>query len=156
MLVGACAGSTGGGLKVSRVVILVKGMLREFKMLLHPRQVKKLTLDGHTIEHEVVRTANAYIITYAAILIASMGVLAAFDHLDLVSSFTASLATINNIGPGLGLVGPTCNFGFLSVPSKLMMIFNMLAGRLELFPILILFSPSTYKRSVIKTNRKVK
>lgn len=146
MLVGACAGSTGGGLKVSRVVILVKGMLREFKMLLHPRQVKKLTLDGHTIEHEVVRTANAYIITYAAILIASMGVLAAFDHLDLVSSFTASLATINNIGPGLGLVGPTCNFGFLSVPSKLMMIFNMLAGRLELFPILILFSPSTYKR----------
>ena len=146
MLVGACAGSTGGGLKVSRIVILFKGMLREFKMLLHPRQVKKLTLDGHTIDHETVRTANAYIITYASILIVSMGALAAFDNLDLVSSFTAGLATLNNIGPGLELVGPTANFAFLSVPSKLVLIFNMLAGRLELFPILILLSPSTYKR----------
>ncbi len=146
MLVGACAGSTGGGLKMSRIVILIKGMLREFKMLLHPRQVKKLTLDGHTIEHEVVRTANAYIVTYASILIASMAALAAFDNLDFVSNLTASLATLNNVGPGLGLVGPTHNFAFLSAPSKIVLIFNMLAGRLELFPILILFSPSTYKR----------
>ena len=146
MLVGACAGSTGGGLKVSRVVILVKGMLREFKMLLHPRQVKKLQMDGQTIDHEIVRTANAYIVTYAAIVIASMTVLA-IEGLDLVSNFTATVATLNNIGPGLNLVGPTQNFAFLSVPSKIMLIFNMLAGRLELFPLLVLLSPSTYKRS---------
>ena len=146
MLVGACAGSTGGGLKVSRVVILVKGMLREFKMLLHPRQVKKLQMDGQTIDHEIVRTANAYIVTYAAIVIASMTVLA-IEGLDLVSNFTATVATLNNVGPGLNLVGPTENFAFLSAPSKIMLIFNMLAGRLELFPLLVLLSPSTYKRS---------
>ena len=146
MLVGACAGSTGGGLKMSRIIILVKGMLREFNMLLHPRQVKKLQMDGHTIDHETVRTANAYIVTYVAIAIASMTVLA-IEGLDLVSNFTATLATLNNIGPGLNLVGPTENFGFLSTPSKIMLIFNMLAGRLELFPLLVLLSPSTYKRS---------
>ena len=146
MLVGACAGSTGGGLKMSRIIILAKGMLREFKMLLHPRQVKKLQMDGHTIDHEVVRTANAYIVTYVAIAIVSMAVLSV-NGLDLTSNFTATVATLNNIGPGLNMVGPTQNFGFLSIPSKLMLIFNMLAGRLELFPLLVLLSPSTYKRS---------
>ena len=146
MFMGACAGSTGGGLKMSRIIILAKGMLREFKMLLHPRQVKKLQMDGHTIDHEVVRTANAYIVTYVAIAIVSMAVLSV-NGLDLTSNFTATVATLNNIGPGLNMVGPTQNFGFLSIPSKLMLIFNMLAGRLELFPLLVLLSPSTYKRS---------
>ncbi len=146
MFIGACAGSTGGGIKVSRIVILLKGFVRELKTVIRPRQVKKLTMDGRTLEHEVVRSVNAYIVCYIVLFLASLLLISFEDH-DLVTSFTAVTATINNIGPGLGLVGPSANFGFLSDFSKLVLTFDMLAGRLELFPMLILFSPSTYRKN---------
>ena len=157
MFVGACAGSTGGGLKVSRVVVLYKGATHEMKRMLHPKQVKKISMDGHIVEHEVVRNTNAYIITYVLIFILSL-LLVSLDHTGvaqmatmgeneaLVTNFTAVVATINNIGPGLGAVGPAGNFAFYSWFSKLVFIFNMLAGRLELYPILLLFFPKTWRR----------
>jgi trk system potassium uptake protein TrkH len=145
MFIGACAGSTGGGIKVSRIVILLKGFVRELKMIVRPRQVKKISIDGRTVDHEVVRSVNAYIVCYIVIFLASL-LLISFENHDLVTNFTAVTATLNNIGPGLGGVGPTSNFSDFTVFSKLVFIFDMLAGRLELFPMLILLAPSTYKK----------
>jgi trk system potassium uptake protein TrkH len=145
MFIGACAGSTGGGFKVSRILILVKGVGREIRTLIHPRQVKKITIDSHPVEHEVIRSVNAYIACYLVTFIASL-LLISFDKYDLVTSFTAVTATINNIGPGLAKVGPTQNFGFFSWHAKCVFIFDMLAGRLEIFPMLLLFAPSSWKR----------
>ncbi len=145
MFIGACAGSTGGGLKVSRLMILLRGAFNEIGNLVHPRRVKKVTIDRHPIEPEVVRATNVYIMWYVLIFTASV-ILISFDDHDLVTNFTAVTATINNIGPGLGSVGPTGNFAFFSIPSKLVLIFDMLAGRLELFPMLVLFAPATWKK----------
>ncbi len=145
MFVGACAGSTGGGIKVSRILILIKGMAKELKMIIHPKQVKKISLDSKTIDHEVVRSVNAYIVCYVAVFLLSVLVLS-FEETDLVTNFTAVTTAINNVGPGLAEVGPASNFSDLSVISKLTLTFDMLAGRLELFPMLILFSPSTWKK----------
>ncbi|MBQ8321283.1 MAG: TrkH family potassium uptake protein [Clostridia bacterium] len=146
MFVGACAGSTGGGIKVSRILILFKGMARELHTLLHPRQIKKITVDRKPVSHELIRSVNAYIGCYILIFVASL-IVVSFDTGDLVTNFTAVTATINNIGPGLSAVGPSANYAFFSPLSKLVLIFDMLAGRLELFPMLILFSPMTYKKS---------
>ena len=146
MFVGACAGSTGGGIKVSRIIILFKGMARELHTLLHPRQIKKITVDRKPVSHELIRSVNAYIGCYILIFVASL-IVVSFDTGDLVTNFTAVTATINNIGPGLSAVGPSANYAFFSPLSKLVLIFDMLAGRLELFPMLILFSPMTYKKS---------
>ena len=146
MFIGACAGSTGGGIKVSRIVILLKGFVRELKITVRPRQIKKITLDGKTVEHEVVRSVNAYIVCYIVIFLASLLLISFEDH-DLITNFTAVTATLNNVGPGLGGVGPTSNYAGFSVFSKLVFIFDMLAGRLELFPMLVLFAPSTYKKN---------
>lgn len=145
MFMGACAGSTGGGIKVSRIVLMFKGMTRELSKLTHPKQVKKITLDSHTVDHEVVRSVNAYIIAYVAVFFVSVFLLS-IDNLDFTTNFSAVTATINNIGPGLSLVGPTRNYSILSPLSKLVLTFDMLAGRLELFPVLVLFSPSTWKK----------
>ena len=145
MFIGACAGSTGGGIKVSRIIILFKGFARELKTIVRPRQVKKITIDNRPVDHEVVRSVNAYIICYVVIFVISLLAISFEDH-DLVTNFTAITATLNNIGPGLNGVGPTANYGDFSVFSKLVLIFDMLAGRLELFPMLILFTPSTYKK----------
>ena len=145
MFVGACAGSTGGGIKVSRFIILIKHAGKEVKKYLHPNQVKKIQMDGKPIEHEVVRNVNAYIAVYLFIFIFSMIVLA-FDGKDLITNFTAVAATFNNIGPGLELVGPTANFGGFNDVSKLVLIFDMLAGRLEIFPLLLLFVKDTWKK----------
>ena len=145
MFIGACAGSTGGGIKVSRILILVKGFFRELSMILHPRQVKKISVDSRKVEHEVVRSVNAYIVCYFLIFAASVVILS-FEETDLITNFTAVAATINNIGPGLAEVGPASNFGHFSILSKLVLTFDMLAGRLELFPMLILFSPQTWKK----------
>ncbi len=146
MFIGACAGSTGGGLKVSRLMILFRGAFNEIGNLIHPRRVKRITMDGHPVEPEVVRATNVYMMWYVLLLTVSV-ILISFDDHDLVTNFTAVVATINNIGPGLNLVGPTGNFAFFSLPSKLVLIFDMLAGRLELFPMLVLFAPATWKRS---------
>ncbi len=145
MFVGACAGSTGGGIKVSRIIILIKGMAKELKSLIHPKQVKKISVDSKEVEPEVVRSVNAYIVCYVAVFLVSVLILS-FEETDLVTNFTAVTATINNIGPGLADVGPASNFSAFSVISKLTLTFDMLAGRLELFPMLILFAPATWKK----------
>ena len=146
MFIGACAGSTGGGIKVSRILILFKGMSRELRTIVHPRQVKKITIDGKPVDREVTRSVNAYITTFIVIFTLSLLAIS-FEEKDLITNFTAVTATINNVGPGLGGVGPTSNFADFTAFSKLVFTFDMLAGRLELFPMLILFSPSTYKRT---------
>ena len=145
MFIGACAGSTGGGLKVSRLMILFRGAFNEIGNLIHPRRVKRVMVDGHPIDSEVVRATNVYMMWYVLLFTVSV-ILISFDDHDLITNFTAVTATINNIGPGLSLVGPTGNFAFFSLPSKLVLIFDMLAGRLELFPMLVLFAPQTWRR----------
>ncbi len=145
MLVGACAGSTCGGIKISRVIILFKGMAKELQTMIQPRQVKKIKMDSHTIDHETVRSVNVFMVAYMMIFIISL-IIVSFDNHDLITSFTAVAATINNVGPGLELVGPTSNFGFFSPQTKIVLIFDMLAGRLELFPMLLLFTPATWKK----------
>lgn len=144
MFIGACAGSTGGGLKVSRVQILVKGAIGEIGNLLHPRRVKKVHVEKRPVENEVVRTVNSYFAIYVLIFFASMLIISIDNH-DFQTTFSSVAATLNNIGPGLGDVGPTQNFAFFSVPSKIVLIFDMLAGRLELFPMLLLFNPATWR-----------
>lgn len=145
MFIGACAGSTGGGFKVSRLQILCKDAWNEGHKLIRPKQVRRPTMDRAPISAEIVHGVHVYIVAYLSLFFVSMVVLAFNGH-DLITNFTATLATVNNIGPGLGDVGPTANFAFFSIPSKWMLIFNMLAGRLELFPMLLLFHPATWKK----------
>lgn len=145
MFIGACAGSTGGGIKVSRVVILFKTIRKELSLLIHPREVKKIRIDGHTIDHEILRATNVFMVIYIVILLVST-LLISVDEYNFTTNFTAVTATLNNIGPGLDLVGPSQNFGIYSAFSKFVLMFNMLAGRLELFPMMILLMPSTWKR----------
>lgn len=145
MFVGACAGSTGGGIKVSRFLILFKAIAKEVRMMVHPRLVKKIKMDGHLVSHETLRSTNVFISVYCVIMFASL-LLISFDNFDFTTTFTAVAATLNNIGPGLELVGPTQNFALFSPFSKCILIFDMLAGRLELFPMLILLAPSCWKK----------
>ncbi len=145
MFVGGCAGSTSGGLKISRLMILFRGAFTELGNLIHPHRVKRIAIDGHPVEHSVVRITNVYIIWYMLLFVLSV-IFISFDNHDLITNFTAVTAMINNIGPGLNLVGPTGNFGFFSIPSKFVLIFDMLAGRLGIFPMLALFAPSTWKK----------
>ena len=145
MFVGACAGSTGGGIKVSRIVIMFKVMGRELSTALRPRQVKKVTVDGQVQDKGVVRSVYGYIFCFIAVFVASI-VLVSFDGKDLITNFTSVAATIGNIGPGLSGVGPTMNYGSFSVLSKFVLIFDMLVGRLEFYPILLLLVPSTWRK----------
>ncbi|HHV11704.1 MAG TPA: TrkH family potassium uptake protein [Clostridiales bacterium] len=145
MFIGACAGSTGGGMKVSRIVILFKTIRKELSFLVHKRSVKIIKFDGKIIEHETLRSINVFFITYIMIFAASV-LLVSLDDFDFTSSFTAVAATLNNVGPGLEEVGPIGNFGRFSYPSKLVMIFDMLCGRLEIFPMLLLFSPKNWRK----------
>ena len=145
MFVGACAGRTGGGIKVSRFVILLKTVNKELHLFLHPKGVRKISMDGKVVEHEVVRSINVFMTAYVLVFAFSI-LLVGFDNHDLITNFTAVAATLNNIGPGLELVGPSQNFGLFSDPAKCVLIFDMLAGRLELFPLLLLFVKDTWKR----------
>ncbi|MBE5753432.1 MAG: TrkH family potassium uptake protein [Clostridiales bacterium] len=145
MFIGACAGSTGGGIKVSRAVMLSKGASHEVGRILHPNKVKKITMDKRVVEHEVVRSLNAYIIAYILICIVSV-LLISLEGYDMTTNFTSVAATLNNVGPGLSLVGPTGSFAFFSDFSKIVYIFDMLAGRLEIFPMLVLFAPATWRK----------
>lgn len=145
MFVGACAGSTGGGIKVSRFVILLKTVNKELHLFLHPKGVRKISMDGKVVEHEVVRSINVFMTAYVLVFAFSI-LLVGFDNHDLITNFTAVAATLNNIGPGLELVGPSQNFGLFSDPAKCVLIFDMLAGRLELFPLLLLFVRDTWKK----------
>lgn len=154
MFIGACAGSTGGGIKVSRFLILIKTIIKELESYIHPKCIKKIQIDKKPVEHEVVRSVNVFFITFFIVFATSVFILS-FEDKDLITNFTAVTATMNNIGPGLALVGPTCNFGHFSIISKLVLIFDMLAGRLELFPLLILFHPAIWKE-MFKINHKHK
>ena len=154
MFVGACAGSTGGGMKVSRFVILFKTVFKELGSYIHPKRIQKLTLDGKPIDHDVVRSINVYCITFMILFVTSV-FLVSLEGKDLVTNFTAVAATINNIGPGLELAGPTQNFSGFSMLSKYVLMFDMLAGRLELFPLLILFHPDVW-RDIHTTHKKLR
>lgn len=145
MFVGACAGSTGGGVKVSRILIFRKTVGKELKQAMHPQVVAPVRMDGKLLSHETIRTTNVYLCAYLFILVASI-MLISLDGFDMVTNFTAVAATLNNIGPGLSQVGPMMNFAGFSNPAKLVLIFDMLAGRLELFPMLVLFLPSAWRK----------
>lgn len=145
MFFGGCAGSTAGGIKLSRIIILFKSLGKELEVMIHPKQVKKITVDNRQIGHDVVRSVNVYMVSYVFIFVISL-ILVSFDNHDLITNFTSVASALNNIGPGLELAGPVENFGFFSAPTKLVLIFDMLAGRLELFPMLILFNRATWKK----------
>ncbi len=145
MFVGACAGSTGGGIKVSRFVVYAKTVKKQLSALIHPRSVKILKMDNKPINHETIRIINVYFATYIFVFVASFLIILT-DGFDLTTSFTAVAANLNNVGPGLGKVGPMYNFSQFSPLSKLVLSFDMLAGRLEIFPLLIFFSPSAWHR----------
>lgn len=145
MFIGACAGSTSGGIKVSRILILLKTIRKELSLIIHPHQVKKIRMDGHPVDHETLRSANVFLVVYFVLLLTSM-LLISVDEFDFSTNFTSVVTVLNNIGPGLNLVGPTQNFSIFSPFSKFVLMFDMLAGRLELFPMMILLMPSTWKR----------
>lgn len=146
MFIGACAGSTGGGFKVSRVVILLKAVKKELASMIHPRSVKIIKLEGKPVEHNVLRSINTFLGAYIVIFTVSV-LLVSLDNFDFTTNFTAVAATFNNIGPGLAGAGPLQNFSHFSALSKYVMMFDMLAGRLEVFPMLLIFAPSTWKNN---------
>lgn len=143
MIIGACAGSTGGGFKVSRIVILAKYAKNELQRVVHPRTVKVVKMDGKVVDRDTVYVVLVYTIFYVLLILVSI-LIVSFDNMDGSSTITSVLATVNNIGPGLGIVGPTANFSTLSVLSKAVLCLDMLAGRLEVFPILVILMPSTW------------
>jgi len=145
MFTGACAGSTGGGLKISRLMLLFKEARKELHMLIHPQSIRPIKLEGKVVEHAVMRSASNYMIIYIMIFIIAF-LIVSIDGYDFTTNFTAVAATVNNIGPGLGLVGPTQNFGMYSMRSKLVLTFCMLAGRLELLPMVMLLYPRTWTK----------
>ena len=144
MFIGACAGSTGGGIKVSRFVLMGKAVHKELISYIHPRCVRKTIMDGKPVNHETIRSNNVFFGTFMLVFFVSV-ILLSFENLDFSTVFTSVIATMSNIGPGMSLVGPTGNFAFFSNFSKIVLIFDMLAGRLELFPILMLFHPTIWK-----------
>ncbi len=155
MIVGACAGSTAGGIKVSRLIILLKGIKKEVYKIFHPRSVQCITLEGRPISEVVERTAFVFFGAYIMILLISF-VVVAFNGYSSTTTLTAVIACISNIGPGLDLVGPMGNYGFFSVLTKSVLIFDMLAGRLEVFPMLLLIMPAAWRHSGDKGRRKGK
>lgn len=145
MFIGACAGSTGGGIKVSRILILLKSIVKEIKIASHPKSTHKVKMDGRNIEHETVRAVNVFMVSYLVIFAFSLLAIS-IDNMDFTTNFTAVAATINNIGPGFAGVGPTQNFSGYSDFSTIVLTLDMLIGRLEIFPILVLFSPHAWKK----------
>lgn len=146
MFVGACAGSTGGGLKVSRVLLLGKYIKSEIRKIVHPRSIVSVKVDGKVMDDTVIRSVTAYIMIYMSILVVSY-LMISLNELDLETTLTSVITCINNVGPGFGeIIGPTQNFSTLSDFSKLVLTLDMLIGRLEIYPILFIFSPRMFKR----------
>ena len=145
MILGACGGSTGGGLKVSRAIILVKSLGREVVRLVHPRAVSTVRLDGKRVEAQTVRDVGVFFIAYMFI-IAVMTLLISLDGFGFATTFSAVTACMGNIGPGLGAVGPMGNFADFSLASKLLLSLTMLLGRLEIFPLVLFFTPVLYEK----------
>ena len=146
MFVGACAGSTGGGMKVARVLLLMKAGRRSVKRMLRPRSVSQVHMDGGTVSEEVIQNTYSYLALYMGIMVLSV-FLIALDEFSLETNATAVIACLNNIGPGLDMVGPMGNYAAFCWHSKLVLTFDMLAGRLELFPMIMLFVPLAWKRT---------
>lgn len=145
MFIGACAGSTGGGIKVSRIMIYLKQVRKELFQQIHPRQINIIKMDKKSIEHSTVRSCNVFLMCYSFIFVISI-LLVSLDGFDFTTNFTSIVATINNIGPGLNMVGPTGNFAEFSHLSKFVLMFDMLAGRLEILPMMILLHPRTWRK----------
>ncbi len=144
--VGAMAGSTSGGFKISRLVILAKEVKKEISLLIHPRNIKSIKMDGKSVDHNITRNTSVFLVVYLAVFLASF-LIVSIEGKDMVTSITSIAATLNNTGPGLNEVGPVGNYANFSILSKCVLIFDMIAGRLELFPILVLFAPSAWKKS---------
>lgn len=144
--IGASAGSTGGGFKISHIILLFKEVRKEFSLLVHPRNVKLVKMDGKAVNHDIMRTTSMYLVLYIGVFAISF-LLVSIDNMDFTTSFTAVAANLNNTGPGLGAVGPVGNYADFSILSKIVFIFDMLAGRLEIYPLLLLFAPSAWKKS---------
>ena len=146
MVIGASAGSTGGGVKCARIVLLFKSLSSQIKRMLHPRSVNLVRADGHIVGEETLQGVSTYMSAYCAIAVVSFLILS-LDDLSLETNLTAVLACLNNIGPGLDMVGPTSNYSMFSDLSKVVLMLDMLLGRLEIFPLLILLSPRTWKKA---------
>lgn len=144
-LIGASAGSTGGGFKVSRIIIMLRSIKNEISYVIHPRSIKKIHMDGHIVEGSVIKSIQVYTMIYILIFMGSF-ILLSFNEFDFTTNMTAVAATFNNVGPGLNMVGPVGNYAAFSGFSKWILMFDMLAGRLELLPMLILLSPKTWKK----------
>lgn len=147
MFCGGCAGSTAGGIKVSRILLLIKNAKREVHYILHPRAVKSVKIDGKSVDSDTIRGTTSFLIIYMLIFVASHFLVTLIDGVDLVSGFTAVATTLNNVGPALEKFGPLSNFSSLSDASTFILSIDMLLGRLEIFPMLILFSPSSWRKS---------
>ena len=145
MIVGACAGSTGGGMKVSRILILLKSIKQEVKKTLHPKSVSVVKVNGKRVSGETMHAVYVYFMAYIFIVIASVLVVS-INNFDFATTFTGVLTTLNNVGPGIAAVGPVENFAKFSVLSKIVFCFDMLVGRLEIFPFLMLFSSNLWRR----------
>ena len=145
MFCGACAGSTGGGIKTSRVIILFKNVACEIRQMIHPRAVTRVQLDGKRVDADGLKAVSTFFTSFMLLLITG-SFLVSLDGYDMATNFSAVLSSLSNIGPGMSLIGPTGNYNIFSYGSKLVLTVMMLIGRLEIFPILILFSPSTWKK----------
>ena len=145
MVVGACAGSTGGGIKCIRVLLLFKSLRRNIRQILNPKKVQVIRSNGKVMDEKVLSNTNAYMAAYIIILVLSV-LFISLDGFNFETNMSAVLACFNNIGPGMAAVGATCNYGAYGVLSKLILTVDMLAGRLEIFPILVLLSRSTWKK----------
>lgn len=148
MFIGACAGSTGGGIKVARFVILIKASFCDMRKMLHPNAVTTVRFEGKPLGDKNVRSVHLFLTVYLLVFATSV-LLLSLEHTDLTTTFTAVVACINNIGPGLGLVGPMGNFAAFSDPAKLLLSFDMLVGRLEIFPMLLLLAPSIWRHKAV-------
>ncbi len=146
MFIGACAGSTGGGLKVGRIIILFKSAIRELRRATNPRRIKSIRLDGTALDKETVSATGMYFVVYMMVIAISL-ILVSLNNLDFTTTFSSVITCINNVGPGLSLVGPVENFSDLSVLTKLVLATDMLIGRLEVLPMIVLFIPATWKKS---------
>lgn len=144
-LIGACAGSTGGGFKVSRLVVLFKSIRNEISLVVHPRSVRKVHMDGKMLSDHVTHSIQVYLMIYVSVFLGSF-LLISLNNFDFTTNFTAVAACLNNVGPGLNMVGPTGSYSEFSVFSKIVLIFNMITGRLEFLPMLVLLAPKTWKK----------
>ena len=146
MFIGASAGSTGGGIKVSRIVIYIKSVFREIKYSIHPRQVSAVKFEGKAVDDNIIKGVSTYMLAYLMIFVIAMLIIS-IEGKDLVTTFTSVVATFNNIGPGLEVVGPTGNYVSFTDLSKVTLSLTMIAGRLEIFPILVLFAPRLWRKN---------